>query len=512
MTRLRELDEQRALLAQAILDRAATDPLLIFQPTPKQKPFIESVLYGKKAENWFVAANRSGKSDAGAYIGSSLARFGGDPRSAYSEGGTVEVRDRATSGWVSSIDFPTSRDIIEPKYFNNGFVPPGATHDPFIPDREISEWRVSDRVLKLKNGSIVGFKSADAGRKKYQGAEKDWIHFDEEHEKGIYGESSIRIGARPLRIFGTVTLLPPEGTVGGVTWMYNDMIKPWLQQRMPDLGLFSASIYDNPHIDQREIARLEAKFPPGSVEGRIRLGGEWLPGLSGTRAYASFENQSHVRTQPWPPIPRKPLVWFWDFNVSPLVTGIGQRDGRLFRVMRELVLEEGSTAEMCQVFYDLVGQHFGELWIYGDATGARMESRHTASDQSRARYSDYQIIRSEMRKFGSPIRLRLPTHNPPVTNRVNAVNVALRNEQGLSLVEIDPSCVELIADLEGVLRDGQGGIKKTRDPKSPYYRRGHSSDGFGYWVHYEEPVKPRSPWDQQTKPQIGMPGYAWAQR
>src|SRR3990172_7836157 len=112
MTRLRELDEQRALLAQAILERAATDPLLIFQPTPKQKPFIESVLYGKKAENWFVAANRSGKSDAGAYIGSSLARFGGDPRSAYSEGGSVEIRDRATSGWVSSIDFPTSRDII----------------------------------------------------------------------------------------------------------------------------------------------------------------------------------------------------------------------------------------------------------------------------------------------------------------------------------------------------------------------------------------------------------------
>src|SRR3989304_6620450 len=123
MTRLRELDER-----QALLERAATDPLLNFQPTPKQKPFIESVLYGKKAENWFVAANRSGKSDAGAYIGSSLARFGGDPRSAYSEGGTVEVRDRATSGWVSSIDFPTSRDISSRNTSITAFFPPGATH------------------------------------------------------------------------------------------------------------------------------------------------------------------------------------------------------------------------------------------------------------------------------------------------------------------------------------------------------------------------------------------------
>src|SRR3989304_4674068 len=228
---------------------------------------------------------------------------------------------------------PPSRDISEPKYFNNGFVPPGATHEPFIPDREISEWRVSDRVLKLKNGSIVGFKSADAGSTKYRGAEKDWIHFDEEHSKHIYEESVIRIGGRPLRVFGTATLLPPEGQVGGVTWIFTDIIKPWEMGKLPNVGIFGASIYDNPHLDQREIGRLESIYPEGSVQRRIRLGGEWLPGLSGARAYPSFDRRVHVKPQP-PITQRMPLAWYWDFNVEPMVSGIGQRHMKLFRVYR----------------------------------------------------------------------------------------------------------------------------------------------------------------------------------
>ena len=85
--------------------------------------------------------------------------------------------------------------IIQPKYFDNGFVPGGASHQPFIPQREISEWRVSDQVLKLKIGSLIGFKSADSGASKFQGAEKDWIHFDEEPPKPVYEESVIRVGA-----------------------------------------------------------------------------------------------------------------------------------------------------------------------------------------------------------------------------------------------------------------------------------------------------------------------------
>src|SRR3990167_4383918 len=207
----RRLREDALILGQALADRRAEDPLLTFDPFPKQQLFITSVLQNLKQENWLVTANRVWKAGAGASGGSALARFGGEARPAYSEGGEVEVWDRATSGWVSSLDANMSRDVIEPKYFDNGHTA-GMNHPPFIPRREILEpfegtgWRVSEKILRLKNGSIIGFKGAESGRGKYQGAEKDWVHLDEEHPKDIYTEVLIRVGAKPLRIFCTATL------------------------------------------------------------------------------------------------------------------------------------------------------------------------------------------------------------------------------------------------------------------------------------------------------------------
>ncbi len=501
---LRRLREETLILSQALADRRADDPLLNFTPTAKQLPFIRSVLRSEKPENWFVAANRSGKSDGGAYIGACLARFGGEPRPAYSEGGTVEVWDRATSGWVSSLDANVSRTVIEPKYFDNGHTV-GLAHPPFIPKREILEpfegvgWRISEKTLKLKNGSLIEFKSAESGRAKYQGAEKDWVHVDEEQPKDIYEEIVIRVGTKPLRFFCTVTLLPPQGQVGGVTWVFPDIIQKWESGELDHVAVFGASIYDNPHIPREEIRRLEAIYPEGTTERAIRLEGKWLPGLSGARAYPRFDRRLHVRPQQ-PAQPRRPLCWIWDFNVSPMVTLVGQRDGVLFRILKELVLDEGDILEMCSYFVSEVPHHLGEIWVYGDATG---RARNAQTGQS-----CYSLIQNGMRTYGSPLRLKVPVENPFVPDRINSVQRLLKDEYGHLRVEIDPSCKELIADMEQVLRDPRGGIKKSHDRTDPYSRRTHSSDAFGYWCVFDEPVRVASA--QARRPQtIPLPGYAW---
>src|SRR3990167_8005779 len=105
-----EIDRGKAERAISLLqewqERKKTDPLLNFEPHSKQKPFIDAVLAGDNDENWFLAANRSGKSDAGAYCGATLARFGDqspDVRFVGGAGSSVEVRDRATSGWVVAL-------------------------------------------------------------------------------------------------------------------------------------------------------------------------------------------------------------------------------------------------------------------------------------------------------------------------------------------------------------------------------------------------------------------------
>lgn len=467
--------------------RREGDPLSGFEPFPVQKQFIDSVLHGKFEENYYLGANRSGKSDAGSFIGATLARFGypdDSPLSARHIRGKdseISVRDRATSGWVTALDFGTSRDTIQPKYFDNGFVPPGATHQPFIPPHEIAEWRQQDQVLKLKNGSIIGFKSADSGRSKYQGAEKNWVQIDEEHPENIYNEIVVRVGAGRLNIFTTATLLPPEGAmVGGITWLFPRVIEPWKRGELPNVGIFRAAIYDNPHIQEGELRRLEARFPEGSVQGRIRLGGELIPGMAGARVYASFDRQLNtVAVQP-ELSPRRPLIWTWDFNIEPMVSLVGQVEGDTFRVYRELVLEEGSLDMMVQEFRRHYPRHWAEVIIHGDASG------NARSHQTRR--SSYQMIQNLMVDYPAPVRLMVPESNPSIDSRVQAVNRACRDEQGRRLLLIQEGCTELITDLEQVVSDGRNGIKKVSNRKDSYFRRTHTSDAIGYWLTWAAPV------------------------
>lgn len=506
---LRKIQEEELQLLDELQRRSADDPLKQFQPHPKQKEFIDAVLRGPHNENWFFAANRAGKSDAGAAAGAELARFGDQSDNVKWVGGkgsSIQVRDRSTSGWVSALDFPTSRDTIQPKYFDNGFVPPGATHQPFIPEREIAEWRVADQILKLKNGSIIGFKSADSGPAKYQGAEKDWVHMDEEHPENIFNEISIRVGGRRLRRFTTATILPPVGQLGGVSWTFPKVIQPWLDGLKPNIGIFNASIYDNPHIPDSEIKALEALFPEGSIDRRIRLGGELIPGISGARAYAGFNAQVNVRPQPEVNF-RRPLCVTCDFNVDPMCWLVGQmeslpRGRKLFRVYKELIIEgSADIASMCELFKYHYPRHGSEIWFYGDST-SKGRSRQTGK-------SDYTLIANEMRTYGVPIRFKVPESNPSVPDRINAVNRVCRDENAEVCLELDTSCKELKLDLEGVLRDGHGGIKKTYNPKDPYFRRTHTSDALGYWIAKEAPVRNTDTQAQSRSIKVPTVGYAF---
>lgn len=515
MDDLRSLQESALIIGQTLQERREGDPLLNFEPTAKQRPFVDAILQGKTSEGWFVAANRSGKSDAGAYIGAHLARFGHpDPPDIYtgSGEGSIVVRDRATSGWVSGLDFPLLRDTLQPKYFDNGYIPPGATHQPFIPGRELvgegkpgtDGWRVSDNTIKLKNGSIIAFKSADSGRAKYQGAEKDWVHLDEEHPEDIYDEIGIRVGARRMFMFCTATLLPPEGTnVGGVTWSYIKILKKFLQGKFKpeQLQAYTASIYDNPYIPTTEIARLEAKYDPSSIQGRIRLRGEWLPGLSGARAYTKFNVGIHVKPQKEFFNYRRPLCWAWDFNIEPMISLVGQRDNHIFRVMHEFYLQEADVFDMVQEFYNYFPKHGAELWLYGDATG-----KHR-SVQSKS--SEWQLILNALRKYAVPVRLKVPDKNPWIMDRIHAVQYALQNEDGVVSIQIDPQCENLILDLEQVLMDKNNKIRKVNKKSDVYYYRTHASDGFGYWVNYDAPVTSNTSEYRMAK-RLKKPGYRFA--
>jgi len=487
---LNGLDSSAGLLAaidHVETQRRAEDPLRQFQPHEGQARFIRAVLGTQCYENWAVTANRWGKTDAGVYCDAWFLRFGiPDPKP--SIGPHITIWDRAVSGWVIGPDYQTLQNAILPKLFDNGLLSKGASHAPFIPAREIASWSDKHQVLRLTNGSILQCKSNEQTQVKFSAQGIDFAHFDEPPELLNYQETLMRLEAgQRMRVYGTCTLLPPEKLGGGITWIYDKIIEPFLLQKRRDIQVFGGSIYENPHLDADEIARREALYPEGSTLRRIRLNGEWLPDVTGARKYTSFVPGVHVR-ETGGVNPRYPLCWAWDFNVRPFCTVLGQYIQGRFLVHDEIVLEVGSIHDVCEEFRRRYARYPHEVVIYGDATA---ENRSFQTQKS-----SYTMILSELQSYGSPLTMRVPVSNPSVVDRVNAVNMALLGPGRIAGMMIDPRCVELAQDLLKVVDDGKGGIWKTSDPGHPYFARTHTSDALGYWVAYEQPVheavQPRS--------------------
>ena len=97
-------------------------------------------------------------------------------------------------------------------------------------------------------------------------------------------------------------------------------------------------------------------------------------------------------------------------------------------------------------------------------------------------------MRLYFRGYPSPRIFKVSNFNPPVKDRLNAVNLKLRGADGTPGVIIDPDkCPELVKDLREVIaKDGQ--IVKTSNRADPYFARTHASDGVGYHIFREWPV------------------------
>ncbi len=478
----REAQIYRAWRAEAVR-REGEDPLRAFVPTPKQQAFIDAVLGGPTYENLFFGANRSGKSTAGAAAGAHLFRFGIPARPAIGASGII-VYDRATSGWVVGPDYTTLQAALIPKYFTTGAGVPGQAVPAFIPAREIAHWDPRGQVLRGTNGSLVRFKSNEQSQVKFSAQGVDWIQFDEAPDYLNYEESTMRVEAgQRLRIFMTCILLPEAGAAAGVApWLFERLVEPWMTGSLPRVQIFTVAMRDNPHLDPDEVARMTALYRPGTLQHRIRILGELLPGMAGDRIYPAFDPALHVREVP-PVRSYAPLLWTWDFNIRPLVSLVlqAQEDGQV-HVLDELVLDEGSLPRMVEAFCERYPAH-PEVWIYGDANGGA-QSHQTEK-------SSYTLIEEAMQRYPGRVAFRVPLANPAERDRVNALNMLLYDAEGWTRLHVAPHCHELRNDLLYVVADAYGKIKKIRDVRNPYSRRTHTSDALGYYAAREHPVRLR---------------------
>jgi hypothetical protein len=199
------------------------------------------------------------------------------------------------------------------------------------------------------------------------------------------------------------------------------------------------------------------------------------------RVYYAYETEKHldasIRLSPG-----LPIIVCCDFNVDPCVWELCQVEEGKVRVFDEIVLRNTNTVEMGKELLARYGSHRSGLIVYGDAAG---------SARSTTGKSDYAL----MADLGLKDQ-RIKRTNPPVKDRVNALNSMLCNTKGESRLTHHPDCCALKRDFETVQwKEGICEISKSN------LERTHATDALGYFIEYEFPLKVyrRAPWKRFYK-------------
>jgi hypothetical protein len=139
---------------------------------------------------------------------------------------------------------------------------------------------------------------------------------------------------------------------------------------------------------------------------------------------------------------------------------------------------------------DQVGADVNKVRVYGDATADSRKSSASATD--------WELVTQmfkDNRYLLHPV-WDVPTRNPEVKDRINCVNAIILNAKGQRRLHIDPSCSELIRDLERVGRKTDTHGNDTGELDDSDRMRTHMSDALGYVIarkfHLRAPIGERS--------------------
>ncbi len=283
-----------------------------------------------------------------------------------------------------------------------------------------------------------------------------------------------------------------------------------LEEKWPKLGYPSwrFSLRDNVLLTglDRYIANIENTTSPDRWANRID--GHWA--TSGGSVYRMFDRERHGMVPAGlPPFgfdESRPILWTHDFNVALMCSVVAQDyqqpltlvgdqavpavagwQPKIVRVLGEICLEDAGTPDVVDAFMERYGDIAKKTGVelYGDTSGGARSQ--TAASQSAAR-TNWSVIRNGLMERGVPVKMRVPTHNPSVKDRINEMNAQLRAGNGFGMVIDLDACPRLVADLTQVSWSDNGqDLEKRKNPELT-----HVSDALGYLVY--DLRRPRTEW------------------
>lgn len=236
----------------------------------------------------------------------------------------------------------------------------------------------------------------------------------------------------------------------------------WGMATDPDYHLINARTDDNPFLPADYVDGMIKSYDPSLLKAYRE--GQFV-NLQHGQVFYGF-NREYVLPVMIDTV--LPVCLCVDFNVDPMCWTVAQfKSGNDIRACFEIVKRNTNTWEMIAEFKEHIGKHH-KIIVYGDASGSARDTRSS--------YSDFAIIAEALSDY--KFEFRVPAANPPVRDRINAMNSKLSS----GAVLVSPSCVTLIRDMEQIVWKGSEMDKSDHDLT-------HAIDGFSYMVAYEFPIE-----------------------
>jgi hypothetical protein len=234
----------------------------------------------------------------------------------------------------------------------------------------------------------------------------------------------------------------------------------WVKSKSQLYSMVQASSRTNPYLPDDYIDSLYETYPEELRNAYIE--GQFVNLTSGT-LYKAYNRETHDSKEVI--LPREPLFIGCDFNVTKQAATIyvKRNENQHWHAVQELV-DMYDTPDMIRILKDRFYDH--RIVIYPDASGGSRKSVNANS-------SDLALLR----QAGFEVRAK-PT-NPPVRDRINAMNAALWKGS----IFINQRACPTVADcLEQQAYDKNG----EPDKKSG---NDHQNDATTYPIAYEMPIK-----------------------
>jgi phage terminase large subunit len=325
----------------------------------------------------------------------------------------VESEFEPSKGVVVAPTYPMLRDASMAEFFE------------WLPRDRIASWHKTDKLLTLKNGSEVAFRSAD-NPDSLRGPNRDWLWFDEPRNVPTREAFDVVFAQLRPKRKAWLTTTP----AGIFHWLYGLFV----ESPIPNSVLISAKTSENPYLPSEYESSLRQQYT--GVFASQELDAQWVSfeGL----IYDNFSLTDNV-TPDSDYNPLLPVMWGVDDGYA-----YGQGRGTESYHPRVVLLMQTTAQGGMTVFAEYVA--CGELEEVTLDNVLKLDY-----PPPEIAYVDSSAVQLKARIWGKNIQTFGATH--PVSEGIKNVRRLIGDGNGVRLLKIHPRCKELIREMQSYRRN-----------------------------------------------------------